>query len=427
MDNLIYLPDMSTESVAVKNVKLQWKVSNFSNVKKGEAIMSVELSTGRSYSIKSPWSGLIVRIVCENSTIENPSSYKGEMLDIDNAHKVVVACIFDSYEDYIEKAFKNIPLIAVDDFTKNTTIKWKNVSKAVLSTFYSNKYEFFKDIVLDESGKYFYGLSSFGGSYMPLSGLSLSSFGFSFMYEHNVSIIEFTFNSKKIKIQKNDTVSFLFDNGEIVDYKVPMRPYKIDEAKDVRYFKCPLYEEDVHLFSKQTIIKWRVAFEESGKPAIEKEITSEPQLSHLCGVLVPLVPVPQEGKNRPYLIKKYAKDYLAVLYKVCPSYEHPKRIVNREREKGYAESFEWCYVYLMKDMRNGYYKIGISNNPDYREHTLQSEKPTIELLSSKRYPSRKIAEAFEKALHQAFRDQHIRGEWFSLSDYNVAMILETLK
>lgn len=86
-----------------------------------------------------------------------------------------------------------------------------------------------------------------------------------------------------------------------------------------------------------------------------------------------------------------------------------------------------CYVYLMVDTANNFYKIGISNRPGYREHTLQSEKPTIELLCAKEYPTRVIAEAIESALHKAFASKRIRGEWFNLSLVDVLSIKETLR
>ena len=38
---------------------------------------------------------------------------------------------------------------------------------------------------------------------------------------------------------------------------------------------------------------------------------------------------------------------------------------------------EECYVYLMFDAKTKLYKIGISNAPEWREKTLQSEKPSI--------------------------------------------------
>lgn len=78
-----------------------------------------------------------------------------------------------------------------------------------------------------------------------------------------------------------------------------------------------------------------------------------------------------------------------------------------------------CYVYLMLDEANGYHKIGISNHPEYREKTLQSEKPTITLLCAKEYPTRLIAEAIESALHKAFGSKRVRGEWFKLDDIDV--------
>lgn len=78
-----------------------------------------------------------------------------------------------------------------------------------------------------------------------------------------------------------------------------------------------------------------------------------------------------------------------------------------------------CYVYLMHDLANGYYKIGISNNPEYRERTLQSEKPTIELIIAKEFPIRRLAEAFEAALHKTYESKRLRGEWFRLDSNDV--------
>ncbi len=123
-------------------------------------------------------------------------------------------------------------------------------------------------------------------------------------------------------------------------------------------------------------------------------------------------------------LQYYIKQCLVCFQDNFPNYHFPSRILNREEKQ---ISFDWCYVYLMKDTTNGYYKIGISNKPEYREKTLQSEKPTIELLTCKKYPTRKIAEAIESALHSAYSQQRIRGEWFKLDDVDVAAIIETLK
>jgi hypothetical protein len=81
----------------------------------------------------------------------------------------------------------------------------------------------------------------------------------------------------------------------------------------------------------------------------------------------------------------------------------------------------------MIDTTNLYHKIGISANPKYRESTLQSDKPTIELICAKKFPSRQIAESIEKALHSTFSDRRIRGEWFKLNEQEVDEIKRTLK
>ena len=85
-----------------------------------------------------------------------------------------------------------------------------------------------------------------------------------------------------------------------------------------------------------------------------------------------------------------------------------------------------CFVYLMYDSSNGYYKIGISNQPEYREKTLQSEKPTIEKICAKAFPNRAIARAIESALHKTYESKRIRGEWFSLDIDDIKSIISTL-
>lgn len=115
--------------------------------------------------------------------------------------------------------------------------------------------------------------------------------------------------------------------------------------------------------------------------------------------------------------KKYAEQYIGALEE-CNSIKSRKSI--------HTLSTKSCYVYLMQDEHNGYYKIGISNKPEYREHTLQSEKPSIVLLKAKEFPKRPIAEAFESALHKTYEKQRLRGEWFKLSSEDVIDIIKSL-
>jgi hypothetical protein len=80
------------------------------------------------------------------------------------------------------------------------------------------------------------------------------------------------------------------------------------------------------------------------------------------------------------------------------------------------------FVYIMINKRNGYFKIGSSNNPKYREKTLQSEEPNIELVESWELPRK-----YETILHKKYSDQRIRGEWFDLTGKEINEIYAFLK
>lgn len=127
-----------------------------------------------------------------------------------------------------------------------------------------------------------------------------------------------------------------------------------------------------------------------------------------------------DDEKSTYNFKGKAKDRIRSYRTQNPSKETSMLISD------YTTSEQSCFVYLMVDTTNNYHKIGISNNPEYREKTLQSEKPTIEKICAKEYPSRKIAESIEKALHASFADKRIRGEWFALNDQEVGIIIKTL-
>jgi len=75
------------------------------------------------------------------------------------------------------------------------------------------------------------------------------------------------------------------------------------------------------------------------------------------------------------------------------------------------------WIYLMKDLRSGYIKIGNSIQPRYRESTLQAEQPLIELLYAWEGTG-----LDERVLHQQYKDQRLRGEWFDLDDKDIHAI-----
>lgn len=76
------------------------------------------------------------------------------------------------------------------------------------------------------------------------------------------------------------------------------------------------------------------------------------------------------------------------------------------------------WVYLMKDLRTGFHKIGESNNPHYRERTLQAEQPLIELVEAWK------TEAWvERHLHDCFKNYRLRGEWFDLPQEHIDFLI----
>lgn len=87
------------------------------------------------------------------------------------------------------------------------------------------------------------------------------------------------------------------------------------------------------------------------------------------------------------------------------------------------------YVYIKIDS-NGFYKIGHSKDPDARRGTLMSQDPGIETLHTTLFPSKEIAFKIEQHLHNQYKSEKERGEWFNLEKEkldNIINFLDTQK
>lgn len=80
------------------------------------------------------------------------------------------------------------------------------------------------------------------------------------------------------------------------------------------------------------------------------------------------------------------------------------------------------YVYLMVNSDTGYIKIGTSKKPKHREKTLQSQEPRIGIIALWEC-NKKI----EKELHEKFKTQRLRGEWFNLRFHELKEIEEYMQ
>lgn len=80
------------------------------------------------------------------------------------------------------------------------------------------------------------------------------------------------------------------------------------------------------------------------------------------------------------------------------------------------------FVYVMLNRRNGFFKIGYSTQPEFRERTLQSEEPEIEMILF--FPG---TLKDEKELHRKYSSYRKRGEWFSINETHIEEIKSLYK
>ncbi len=97
-----------------------------------------------------------------------------------------------------------------------------------------------------------------------------------------------------------------------------------------------------------------------------------------------------------------------------------ERISNSKQPRRREKKSNNCNIYIIKNHRNGYTKIGFTTkNAKFREATLQSQEPEVELIGEW---TGNILD--EEILHNLFKDKRVRGEWFELSDKNIKEIHE---
>ncbi|MFA5618950.1 MAG: GIY-YIG nuclease family protein [Weeksellaceae bacterium] len=242
---------------------------------------------------------------------------------------------------------------------------------------------------------------------------NIIDFFFTFNSIEGNDFIIFNFNPKQIRPRKSDKVLFLFENGQQIEFEIKTNPISSKNIykENVIEYKDQIFKNDLDLFSNSNLKRWKIELINDKKEVFGGKIGGDKYyLSQY---------------NLQIVVKKFATDYINIVKATIPTYQ-PIELIKTEQKKDEIRN-ESCFVYLMNDTVNNFHKIGISNNPEYRERTLQSEKPTIELIASKEFPVRKIAESFEKALHETYSKKRIRGEWFDLSQEDVQHIIKSLE
>lgn len=233
------------------------------------------------------------------------------------------------------------------------------------------------------------------------------------------------FRYKGFKLSMKDRVYFLdIASNPILECTVIKRPHTFkDKVKEVDFL---LSEDDIESLNKRCSVFDKIYIKhENGDFPLEIENRYDTIFDKYKDLSNAIKPTSNYGSRTSGISKIIFRDYVYLYLEALREEDVSVRHATIMQEDNTVK-YDYCYVYLMHDKRNGYHKIGVSKEPKYREKTLQSEQPAIEMICSKRYPSRKIAEAIEAALHKAYAEQRVRGEWFDLSPVDIQMLKEAL-
>jgi len=363
-----------------------WHKSDGDFVKKGEQLCEIrvnnEYGNGISAEIIADSDGVIEIFKHASNDYLNPAF-------LDEKEKVFTIYRNADKQKIMElknKRFENIPLIKVDDFSGTKEIKWENVAGRNPFKLYDAKiYDSF--IFSSEDN-------------------NLNKLIFTLNNIDNKDFIVFKYSTKDYKLTIGSKISFLFQNGEILEFEITTKPHKHTEHThwgNIFETRVQLTTQELEILKTKGFSKWQIEFAKTGKK--------------ITGII--------DSPDTQFSINKLTKEYQELVQREINDYQ--PLTDKLETPANSTLDNEECFVYLMIDLTNNFYKIGISSKPEYREKTLQSEKPTIEMLCKKRFPNRKIANSIEQALHQAYAEKRIRGEWFDLTDKEIQELKETLK
>ena len=340
----------------------QWLVDDYTMVNKGDDVLEIT-----EYTVLEPRYSTTIKAPKTGLLIKKYSSIIREKL---RKNTTLFSIIED--ESKLVERHPNEVLVTEDDFTKAITIKGKLCAGESVG---------FKigDIILN--------FENVGGR----------------------SYILLVYSRKDINLNKNCALHLLLDDGSVITLNASANPIKLFSSYS--QIKYHITKDDLIKLSNNNFIKWQITNEEG--------LVIDNGVNNCC---VDKSDTTGITKGISYdVFRNFVDDFLTAIEDNVT-----EDLVEEVEAPSTSNVSETCYVYLMKDMANNFHKIGISNHPRYREHTLQSDKPTIELLCAKEYPNRTIALAIEAALHKAYSSKRLRGEWFNLDESDVKDVMQTL-
>jgi hypothetical protein len=401
MEKVYYSQSILPQEFDINSPSLvyNWLVPNYTEVQKGDAIGLFTLQRygcgkDRLFELKANTSGILEQKIMPRSTrIEEDDAVAqltasgldvAKLLNAMNLAQRIHTPeakqkdddeFYNIYtlQEYIE-AFPNEFGVDVDEFTGDKVLIWMNISDPDLRHSFDTYYHLSNEMYIK------------------------------FSYAEEKPFLRICYDFSNLSIRAGDVLQLLFSDRTVLSFVLgaPHQPFVKRLVKNYKETEVELSKEEIDVMRSAGLLKVRVNYK-NGNPA---------DVIDLC------------QKASPQLAAILFMNYVQTFCRALDECGFMWSTIDNSDISGSVS--DPCYVYLMTDTTNGYHKIGISNNPKYRERTLQSEKPTIELLCAKQYPSRTIAEAIEGALHKAFGEKRLRGEWFNLSDQDVIDLKITL-
>jgi len=86
------------------------------------------------------------------------------------------------------------------------------------------------------------------------------------------------------------------------------------------------------------------------------------------------------------------------------------------------KNHNYCFVYLIAEETHGIFKIGVTNDVKGRIAQHRSSNPFIKIKRLFLYQNAQSAFRAEKSLHRRFGNNHVSGEWFRLSIFDLEII-----
>lgn len=341
----------------------QWFVENYSKVKEGDNIVEITELTHFEPRFRT--------------ILKSPYTgllVKGFGRSREKLSKDYTIFTIYTDESKLKDRYFNEIAVTTDDFTKAVTIKGQKCAGDTLGFKVGSLYLNFETV----SGKI---------------------------------ILLVSFDRKDINLNKKCALHLLLEDNTVITLNAITAPTKFHGSYSILRYQ--IYQEDFNKLETLDFLKWQITNEDG--------IIIKVGYNKCC----------KDNNDKSDITQRLSyevfKDFIKDFNKLVRENISEENVKEASLEDMKVNGKRSCYVYLMIDTTNNFHKIGISNNPQYREHTLQSDKPTIELLCTKEYPSRAIAEAIESALHKVFASKRIRGEWFNLDASDIEEIKQTLK